>query len=73
MKLLDRAGNALLTKLVPGIDAKASCGRCRAHYLSCRCCGGTYSKPVVYVDACDNYCYTRCWNALECLDRPRGC
>jgi hypothetical protein len=73
MKLLDRVGAALLTKLVPGIDAQASCGMCRAYYLPCRCCGGYNLKPVVYQDACGNRCApTRCVGALECLDRP-GC
>jgi hypothetical protein len=77
MKLLIKVGDALLAKVVPGIDVKAGCGRCQRAGYSCGiCCGGSAyrnMKWVYFYDSCGNYCYRRCQQGgLECLDRPAG-
>jgi hypothetical protein len=74
MKLLDAIGDALLAKLVPGLDAKAACGRCKVRHYQCpTCCGGPNRKRNYLYDDCGNFCYTTCTQGgLECLDRPGG-
>jgi hypothetical protein len=74
MRLIDRIGDALLTRLVPGIDAKAACGRCKESGHRCTCCAPGHKKLAYFYDACGNFCYTQCQRGgLECLDRPSGC
>jgi hypothetical protein len=73
MRFLTHLGDALLTKLVPGIDAKAGCGRCKQAYYRCACCGGHYQARVYYYDDCGNPCGTYCRALLACLDRPTPC
>jgi hypothetical protein len=74
MKLLNQLGDALLTKLVPGIDARANCGRCnqRSGVGTCtpRCCrnGRQYHAQAV-LDQCGRTCGWICWWGLECSSR----
>lgn len=72
--MLNKVGDALLTRLVPGIEAKAGCGRCQERGYRCTCCAPGHKKLAYFYDACGNYCYSRCQRGgLECLDRPTGC
>lgn len=62
MKLLDNVGDAILTKLVPGIDVKANCGRCNEigrefFCVASRCCQGGYRR---YAQAVYDLCGRRC-------------
>jgi hypothetical protein len=77
MKLLHKVGDALLAKLVPGIEAKANCGVCRRSGYRCKACclSGTLNTRWYFYDDCSNYCYSRCYSqGLECSpDRPLNC
>jgi hypothetical protein len=77
VRLVDKVGDALLTRLVPGVDARASCGRCQPSGYRCQSCclGGVLQKRVYFHDACGNYCYQRCHTqGTECPpDRPINC
>jgi ribosomal protein L32 len=70
MKLLDKIGDAVLERLVPGMIAKANCGQCRYSHLSCRYCGlcaGTWRLGTkVYLDDCGHVCYSRCADDYPC-------
>lgn len=73
MKLLDSVGDALLAKLVPGIEAKANCGQCRrvgAEWICRRqCCrNGRVFHGEPLFDQCGHLCGWRCFwaPALEC-------
>jgi hypothetical protein len=77
MRFMNQIGDALLARLVPGMDAEAGCGRCqRRSYVCGVCCGGsTYRNKRwdYFYDSCGNYCYRICHDGgLECLDRPAG-
>jgi hypothetical protein len=69
MKLLNHIGETLLTKLVPGIDAKGDCGRCQPRSWNCppRCNGQVKMKRTSYYDACGNYCYYTCTPSVDCF------
>jgi hypothetical protein len=65
MKLLNKVGDAMLAKLVPGIDAKAGCGRCTptGGRFIChpRCCrNGRIDYAAPSYDQCGNLCAYRC-------------
>jgi hypothetical protein len=71
MKLLDKVGDALLAKLVPGIGANANCGQCRMVDAPWRCrrqcCRNGrqfYGEPLL--DQCGHVCGWRCYWGLEC-------
>jgi hypothetical protein len=70
MKLLNRVGDALLARLVPGIDAEAGCGTCRRAGSRCdgtHCCSrGVRYRYLTYLDACGNVCGTACDPATPC-------
>jgi hypothetical protein len=63
MKLLDKVGDALLARLVPGLDAKASCGRCKVQ--SYKCVGCSVNDSYLHVqrwayDDCGDLCWVMC-------------
>jgi hypothetical protein len=64
MKALNRIGDALLVKLVPGITASAGCGYCRSVATRCACKSINFPScrlAIYYADACGNQCRaTRC-------------
>jgi hypothetical protein len=70
MKLLDRAGDALLTRLVPGIAAKAGCGTCRPASSTCdatHCCSrGVRYRYRIYLDQCGQVCARQCDPSARC-------
>jgi hypothetical protein len=71
MKLLDKIGDTLLARLVPGIDARANCGQCRySHHDYRLCCPGpTYSEyePMkIYMDLCGRLCNRVCDSSRRC-------
>jgi hypothetical protein len=77
VKLLENVGDALLARLVPAMDAKASCGRCQRHGHRCQACckNGVLNTRWYFYDNCGNLCYTTCQQqGLECPpDRPVNC
>jgi hypothetical protein len=77
MKTLNRLGDALLARVVPGIDARAACTSCRRTHFRCQSCckNGTLNTRWYFYDGCGNYCYHRCYTqGLECPpDRPISC
>jgi hypothetical protein len=73
MKLLNKVGDAVLAKLVPGIEAKAVCGRCNVigrpfHCVSSHCCvAGERRYAQRIYDQCGNPCSWHC-TVLRCAD-----
>jgi hypothetical protein len=67
MKLVNRVGDTLLAKLVPGIDARANCGQCRRY--RCVGCGDRPDiyKAILFIDDCGKRCgpWEPC-NRLSC-------
>lgn len=70
MNLFNRIGDALLGKLVPGIEAKAGCGRCGMQRVkSPDCCDWGLRRWHLY-DAC-GYCGFQC--SYDCHCNFDGC
>jgi hypothetical protein len=66
MKLLGKLGDALLTKLVPGIDARAGCGRCRRGNIVCNRCPQPNVGLEYWYDDCGNVCGAFCNERYFC-------
>jgi hypothetical protein len=63
MKVLNRVGDGLLSRLVPGIDAEANCGSCRYSHRRCGCCycpEGLKYYERYYIDDCGRQCARQC-------------
>jgi hypothetical protein len=72
MKLLDKVGDALLTRLVPGIEARANCGTCRYSHLDTSRCPSCRDENCnkyfmrVFMDNCGRVCARKCsWNKAD--------
>jgi hypothetical protein len=61
MKLLTKVGDAMLAKLIPGIDAAANCGQCRFSHRVCDClmADGFLHLRTISIDLCGRVC-SRC-------------
>jgi hypothetical protein len=72
MKLLNKVGDAMLARLVPGIVARANCGTCRYSHFQCGsgCCrNGSYTDyQNIYMDLCGRVCARVCTTVTCSLD-----
>jgi hypothetical protein len=65
IRLVNRIGDALLARLVPGANAKANCGQCRFVALRCGSCP-QYVPYRVIVDDCGHDCGSYCDYRFYC-------